>query len=392
MTSTYYPLDKKEKTLPDTPQSPYYNNSVPAAPQMEMNIPTSAPSPFNSGLFASASARRPQACSATRTPSSSSSSSSSSSCSARKQEKEAYKAQKRLLKDQARAAKCEARTQAKLLKREQSLTHRQEKDLRHEIRAQAKMFKHEIKQQCKELKRELKQQHHSMKHGYYVPSIPSVPSQPSAPSLPSFVSPPQHLVQAQPAVYGPGGIYPQPQLVPTSSQAMNYGGCYGRHKAHHNRHRHECHQMHGGPLPVRIAHNVISRTLTTVSQHLQDQVNTLQQQRLRHEYEQRPTITVAPAPLLPTPVATAMPTETHYHPPTTPPPPEKEIGPQNDVLVYSMSNMSLHSSPSSSSTPVPHAIPRPDLVQQQQRQKEEDEEDINVPPPSYEASLSARRV
>ncbi|KAF9295951.1 hypothetical protein BGZ88_001053 [Linnemannia elongata] len=411
MTSPYFQLDKKERMLPDTPQSPYYQ---PPQQQTGLNIPTSAPSPFNNAFFSSSSSSssspaQPAAtrtCVTTRTPSHcSTSSSSSSSCSssrtARAEEKAAYKAQKRILKDQANVAKQQARSHAKQLKAERSLTHRQEKDLRHEIKHQAKQFKHEIKHQCKELKKELKHQHHANKYGgqsYAAPSVPSVPSAPRAPSLPSYVSPPQQLVQSQPY-----GFYPQPvpHLVPSPlNQDMTvYSCCHGK-----TRHGRYCH--HHGPLPVRLVHNVINRALTGVSNHLEQQVRNLQQER-QQRAQHRPTITVAPAPLLPTPTATPV---TQYRPPLGPPPAstvsggDKQVGPQDPMLIYSMSNMSLGSSSPSSSPaasssssssnpmpamPIPHAIPRPDLVQHEQDQEEEDNA---VPPPSYEASVSTRRA
>ncbi|KAG9063909.1 hypothetical protein KI688_004023 [Linnemannia hyalina] len=399
MTSPFFQLDKKERMLPDTP---YYQ---PPQQQTGLNIPTSEPSPFNNAFFSSSSAPAQPAtrtCATTRTPShcSTSSSCSSTSRNARAEDKAAYKAQKRILKDQANHAKQQARSDAKQLKAERSLTQRQEKDLRHEIKHQAKQFKHEIKHQCKELKKELKHQHHAHKYGRQSYAVPSVPSVPGAPSVPSYASPPSQLVQSQPY-----GFYPQPVPVLVSSplnQDLTVYDCsrgrtrYGQHYRHHTHHH------NGGPHPVRLVHSVISRALTGVSNHLEQQVRHLQQERQQHE-QQRTTVTVAPAPLLATSTSTPV---MQYRPPAGPPPApvvsggDSKVGLQDPMLVYSMSNMSLgsssSSSPASSSSsrplpamPVPHAIPRPDLVQQDQEQEEEDNA---VPPPSYEDSFSTRRA
>ncbi|KAF9540145.1 hypothetical protein EC957_004621 [Mortierella hygrophila] len=405
MTSPFFQLDKKERMLPDTP---YYQ---PPQQQTGLNIPTSEPSPFNDAFFSSSSASAPPAirtCATTRTTSHYSTS--SSSCSStyrntRAEDKAAYKAQKRILKDQANLAKQQARSDAKQLKAERSLTQRQEKDLRHEIKHQAKQFKHEIKHQCKELKKELKHQHHAYKYGGQSYAVPSVPSVPGAPSVSSYASPPSQLVQSQ-----PHGFYPQPVPVLVSSplnQDLTVYDCSRGRARHgcHNRHYYSHTQHHnGGPLPVRLVHNVISRALTGVSNHLEQQVRHLQQERQQHE-QQRTTVTVAPAPLLATSTSTPV---MQYHPPAGPPPApmvsggDRKVGLQDPMLVYSMSNMSLgsssSSSPASSSSsssrplpamPVPHAIPRPDLVQQDQEQEEEDNA---VPPPSYEDSFSTRRA
>ncbi|KAF9143850.1 hypothetical protein BGX30_014602 [Mortierella sp. GBA39] len=342
MTSPFFQLDKKEKMLPDTPNT-------------------------------------------------------------RAEDKAAYRAQKRILKDQANHAKQQARSDAKQLKAERSLTQRQEKDLRHEIKHQAKQIKHEIKHQCKELKKELKHQHHANKYGRQSYAVPSVSSVPGAPSQPSYASPPSQLVQSQPY-----GLYPQPVPVlvssPLNQDLTVYDCSRGRTRhGHHYRHHYSHTQHHSsGLLPVRLVHNVISRALTGVSHHLEQQVRHLQQERQQHE-QQRTTITVAPAPLLANSTSTPV---MQYRPPVGPPPApmvsgdDRKVGPQDPMLVYSMSNMSLgsssSSSPASSSSsrplpamPVPHAIPRPDLVQQDQEQEEEDNA---APPPSYEDSFSTRRA
>ncbi|KAG0212029.1 hypothetical protein BGX33_003916 [Mortierella sp. NVP41] len=459
MTSTYYPLDKKERSLPDTPQSPYCTTMphpapapVPAPPALRnstsscsrssgRNIPITAPSPFTNNPFFSSSssspscnkaqpavARTPSHCSssstATTTTTSSSSSSSCSSRSQRSLDKANYKAQKKLLKDQARSAKREARfakhearVQAKEAKTARSLSHRQAKELSHEIKHQAKQFKHEIKHQCKELKRELKYRHEHNQYGdgqqhqgYSVPAVPSVPS------VPSCVSPPLQLVQAQPALYGYAAqpILPQPSApeipflvynYPTAPSSSSSYPCKTRHGRQNRSHYSHTHSGYYSASPVRMVHNVIERTLTGVSEHLQQQVRNLQQER----QQQRPTVLVAPAPL---PAPMIQPTTLYSAPPTPATQQqsgsEKQVGPQDPMLIYSMSNMSLDSSSTSSSSsapssassasrplhamPVPHAIPRPDLAQEQEYEKEE--EDSSLPPPSYEASVahSTRRA
>ncbi|KAI9242118.1 MAG: hypothetical protein BYD32DRAFT_403919 [Podila humilis] len=442
--------DNDKKLDMDTPAIPYnvtpyqsYSSSPPASTSSPKgtDIPVSRPSPFgasfagpsiNVARFDSTPDQTQPLNSYYRTPSSSSTLSSSSCGSNRHATRAAHKEERNTMKALEKSVKHEK----KLLAREESqlakTAKREAKALRKEVEHHAKVLTKELKNSAQEtvasMKRSLRdklydyeqqwqgqqhqQQHyHNDRDGYscsthkthpWSPSQPIMAPMPPPPEVPHAFAPP-HMPQMPPA----------PLVTPTLHHHSN-----SRHVAKQQRKldkhltreqkrqmkieykqqrkvdrlvRRDCHRNHHHnpphSFPIRVLGGVIFKGL-----------NMLMNDSSSQHPPQR-AITVAPPPLsapLPPPAPTLPPHEysssssSPSHSRSQP----KSIGPQEPVLVYSMTHMSLNhlSAPSAPALPSHHeptsvalAVPRPDL---ELYHHDEDELDTN-PPPSYESATRA---
>lgn len=153
--------------------------------------------------------------------------------------------------------------------------------------------------------------------------------------------------------------------------------------------RHDCHRhhRHNPPhsFPIRILGGVISKGLDMLMNGSSSQ------------HPPQRTITVAPPPPLSAPPAPPLAHPSRESSSSSPSScsrsEPKSIGPQEPVLVYSMTHMSLNPLSAPSAPTMPHheptsitlAVPRPDL---ELYRHDEDEHDTS-PPPSYESATRA---
>ncbi|KAF9433244.1 hypothetical protein BGZ76_009701 [Entomortierella beljakovae] len=451
MNTSFSDMDKKSyrdtndraRPLPQLPYNPateyYQTSSSPSMSNIPMpkpdsnnkkapnsvNIPLSVPSPFGSSSFSSHLA------SVARSPShisTISSCSSSSSCGSRskaeaKAIKYELKAQEKLAKRESKAQyKCE-KSQADAIKRE--LKH-QAKELKRELSIQTKEAVKTAKNEFNNLTRELSKNsstnttrrysgcsHCYRKRGCGCFGVSNSQVQPSYSnqqvSTHSTQGPSSSSVY-QLAVQHEQAKEQYRQAKKQHKEQKRWSHCERRQRRHFEHHEiqfeHQEIQHNHVPFPFslvtlgpRIVGHVVGGVIGGVQRALSESSS-----------DQHPnnTVFVTPAPLPQAPVY--LPQVTSYPPPPHPPPVhsassqypqqssvpsaqngfgEKKVGPQEPMLVYSMSNMNLNqpiaaSAPSAPPvSPIYPAIPIPHTG-------EDEQEDDGLAPPPYEVAASTR--
>ncbi|KAF9116959.1 hypothetical protein BGX27_008107 [Mortierella sp. AM989] len=430
--------------LPCNPDTACYSTTLspplPSIPSPSLkdkrptNILPSAPSPFGSS-FASCSVG------AARVPSSSSSALSAWTKADEESVKRDYKAQEKLAKQQCKEADKDRKAQEKLAKQQYKTTSKSNKD-------QADEFTREIKHQASELKRELSHQtkevvriaksefanlNKELSKSYSSCSGSSSRSG-SRSGCGSSVSSARAYPPTTDVVYQAFAPSPSPPLPQQQQHALQHerasrqchyskDHCRNQKRSdHHERRQHhrleretrreQCHDRVPFPfglatLGPRIVSSVVGGMTTSVTRALSGE---------KHP-DQRPnnTIVVAPPPLTQGPVyppqqpmysppARALPTQpmphhysqyaplsqTQYSPNSKS---DKSISPQDPLLVYSMSNLILRQSPSSSLSSTAASIPSappipviPSTPSAHPGQGQDDDDDLA--PPSYEMATS----
>ncbi|KAG0083968.1 hypothetical protein BGZ92_010314, partial [Podila epicladia] len=433
--------------------APYPPSLLPASNSHKgTDIPVSRSSPFGASFagpshnvaYLDLSREQPQPSTAyhrTHTSASAASSSSSVSCgsnrhatrTAHKEERKAVKALEKSVKHEAKLLAKEESQLAKTAKREA-------KALGKEVEQHAKVISKELKNQAKEtvasMKRSLRDklydyeqqlQHHQEKHqqehqqyqqqyryrGHNGCSRSSHKRHPWSPTQPAMDP------TASPQPQTPHAL--APRHIPAPPAALNVPSPHHGYSSHHvakqqrkldkhlsreqkrlqkieykqqrkidrlvnhdyRRHRH----LHPDSFPMRILGSVLSKSLDL----LKDNSST------QHSPQQAIT---APGPSTPSAPAPEPPLPPHRFSsssssPSCPRSHPKPIGPQEPVLVYAMSHMSLNppSAPSAPALPPHHepaavamVVPRPDL--EIYLHGHDEEEDSSIPPPSYEAATA----
>ncbi|KAF9171405.1 hypothetical protein BGX21_009790 [Mortierella sp. AD011] len=408
-------------------------------PTTTTDIPLTAPSPFGPSFVSTSSG-------VARVPSSSSSSSASSSLT-----KAEEKAIKKDRKEQEKIAKCLHKDAEKERRAQEKLVKQQSKSLKREIKHEAKEIKHQVKELKRELSHQTKEAVRLAKNeltiaknelasingrgsgscdrsgcgspGCSTRSRPSPPHQqpqmhaPHAAS-PSSSSPPvgAAVYQACPPVHSPQ------QLALQHEQAMVQYNCNKKlYREQHRMDRHQRRQEHRQnrrlereirreqrhhhlPFPfglVTLGPRIVSGIVGGVASRINHAVSG---PCCPNEYsENTNTILVAPAPLpqgsVYPPQGPVTPPQQRYSPPAHAPPAEpmpqpsinnekKSIGPQDPLLVYSMSSLSI-SQPVSSSSVAPSAPSAPLMPASPTGHIGEDED--TSAPPSYEMATSSHQ-
>ncbi|KAG0365371.1 hypothetical protein BC939DRAFT_442310 [Gamsiella multidivaricata] len=443
------PTAASNSTYPPPVEQQQHRQQSPLTYQTQgITITHTRPSPFGPS-FASSST--------------SSSSTASSSTTLSKAEEKALrneaKARAKLEKQEAKDRYKEAKNQANELKRDIKY---HGTELQRDIKHHSTEFQRDIKHQTTELKRGLSCQATELKRGlshqakqaltavknelerldrgngigdpcgsssccgsgaqvYATPSVLSAPVQQQHPGMSHGVVtayPPRQLSPAEQLALQHEQIKQQKHL---NRQLYKEQKCLNRHERRERRRlereiRREERHVHV-PFPFglvtlgpRIVGGVARTLLTDGSHHQQEEL--------------RPTVTVAPAPLIyqaghppqqqqqqplyQPPMQVIPPFMQPYSPyyPSSQPSPqpeqkksEKNIGPQDPLLVYSMSNLSLGATPpssalslsSSSSRPAPSAPPMAAIGAHSPELEREavENDDMSVPPPPYEATASS---
>ncbi|KAF9361265.1 hypothetical protein BGX26_004784 [Mortierella sp. AD094] len=400
--------------LPYNPETVYHSTT-------STNIPLSAPSPFGPS-FASTSSN------IARVPSSSSSSSASSAWTKAEEKaiKKDRKEQEKLAKQLQKDAEKERKAQEKLIKQQSK---GQADSITKEIKHHANELKRELSHQTKEAVRVAKNELANVNSrgssscdrngcGSSSSSTRAYPSssnqQPLMYAPPSVSPPPVSTPPVAVAVYQahPPTLSPQ-QLALQHEQARlqcNYNKKL--YKEQHRMDRHERRQQrrlereirreqrhHRVPFPfglVTLGPRIVGGVVSGVASRMN---HSLSGPSYPNQYpENTNTIMVTPAPLpqgsVYPPQGPVYPPQQSYAPPAQPMPqhyPErapsinsekKSIGAQDPLLVYSMSNLTIHRSVSpspSAAPPAPSAPPMP---------ASHEDEDTSAPPPYEVATLS----
>ncbi|KAF8936217.1 hypothetical protein BGZ58_004450 [Dissophora ornata] len=338
-----YKHDDHQQSSSSTPQPDPQESVQEQMQASSRDIPLTVPSPFSPSFANPGSSVQSYP-----------SAPSSSSC-----PRAEYKAQKRMLKAQTKASKRE--------------THAIVKEAKHQVKA----LKHEVKHQAKELKKEIQHQ--------------------TEEALRTIRS---NIVQ------GNNGCTACPQ-----QQGLDVCPCQENQQCHRSQHRHqrklrknrhECHQRryrhHGSPLPIRLI------GLGILAKVVERGLRLLGGSDSNREYSpERQVILIGPPPLDNTPSTMSLmppgtdPIQNQYLPPTGAT--EKSLGPQEPLLVYAMSNISLDnrapaqlssaaSSSSASWTPSAPILTAAPQDPTSSVHDDDEELDASVPPPSYQASIA----
>ncbi|KAF9273887.1 hypothetical protein BGZ74_004572 [Mortierella antarctica] len=447
--------DNDKKIDMDAPAIPY--NVAPCPPSLPpasnspkgTDIPVSRPSPFGASFagpshniaYLDLTHEQPQSSASyhrTHTSASIPSSSSSVSCgsnrhamrAAHNDERKATKALEKSVKHEAKLLAKEESQLAKTAKREA-------KALGKEVEQHAKVISKELKYQAKEtvasMKRSLRDklydceqqlQHYQEKHqlehqqhqyrnsgrnGCSRSSHKRLPWPPTQPAMDPTAPPPPQIPHAVAPLHIPPPP-PAPLSIPTlphsynshhvSKQQRKLDKHLSREQRRvqkieykqqrkvdrlvnrdYRRHRH----LHSDSFPMRILGSVLSKSLDLLKENSSSQ----------HPPQQAITAPAPPA-RAPEPLPPRGSYSSSSSSPSCPRSQPKRIGPQEPVLVYAMSHMSLNppSAPSAPALPPHHepaavtmAVPRPDL-EIYLHGHDDDDEDSSIPPPSYEAATA----